>query len=143
MIVVDASFAAKWVLDEPASPAAQAYLGKHAGQLIAPDFIAIEVGGAIVRRANMNQISGRDALFTLEAWNILLGSRIIRQSPTGSERLETAGRLAVELRHPLKDCIYLALAMELRSVLATCDEKFQAKAVALYPDIRLLANLVA
>ena len=140
MIVVDASLAAKWVLDESSSRAAQAYLDSNAGYLIAPDLLAVEVGGAIVRHANMDEISAADALATLEAWNVLVSSGSIHQLPTAPGQLLEAGRLAIELRHPFKDCIYLALAIDLDCPLATSDARLAKKASARLSTVMLLGD---
>ena len=45
------------------------------------------------------------------------------------------------LGHPVRDCVYLALAMEFGGELATCDAKFSAKAQTIYPKVKLLADL--
>jgi predicted nucleic acid-binding protein len=47
------------------------------------------------------------------------------------------------MSHPIKDCIYLALAMEQDRELATCDHRFQKRAVALYPKVKLLRDYQA
>ena len=56
MIVVDASIAAKWYLNEPGSPEAAAFLTADAA-LLAPALIRIEVTGAIVRRYREGKLS--------------------------------------------------------------------------------------
>jgi predicted nucleic acid-binding protein len=52
---------------------------------------------------------------------------------------EAAG-IALRLGHPLADCLYLALAIELDCDLATCDAKFQARASSAYPRVQLLSE---
>jgi predicted nucleic acid-binding protein len=140
VIVVDASLAAKWVVAEPQSAAADRVLDRCGGQLTAPDLIGVEVGGAVVRRANTGELGREDALAALQRWIRLLdGGRPVLQ-PVSSGRLLAAGELAARLRHPLKDCVYLALALELGATLATCDERFAAKSRPLYPDVKLLSD---
>jgi predicted nucleic acid-binding protein len=58
---------------------------------------------------------------------------------TGME-IAKASNLALALGHPLKDCIYLALAMELECELVTCDAKFAAKAASTWDRVRVLGN---
>ena len=50
---------------------------------------------------------------------------MIFHAPQASEPLiPSAFRLALELEHPLYDCIYLALAVETKAKLITADGKF-------------------
>jgi predicted nucleic acid-binding protein len=57
-----------------------------------------------------------------------------------TDRVARAARIALELGHPLADCVYLALAIELDCDLATCDAKFHAKSAVRYPRTRMLAE---
>ncbi|MBV9552234.1 MAG: type II toxin-antitoxin system VapC family toxin [Alphaproteobacteria bacterium] len=54
MIVVDASVALKWVLDEPGSEAAGELRSET---IIAPDFWIIEAANALWRSAKVGQLS--------------------------------------------------------------------------------------
>lgn len=49
----------------------------------------------------------------------------------------------MRLGHPVKDCLYLALAMELRCDVATRDAKFIARARKIYPAVRHLSDYPA
>jgi predicted nucleic acid-binding protein len=138
MIVVDASLAAKWVLWEAGSGEAFDFLSLHQGELAAPELIFIEVAGAIVRRANEDKSLREAALLALEKWTIAWSDHVVQHHRVTQRRIHTAATLAVRLGHPLKDCIYLGLAMELKCPLVTCDVAFTRKALALYPDVRLL-----
>lgn len=140
MIVVDASLAAKWVLWEEDSRRALQFLVKYGDALCAPDIVFVEVGQAVIRRANEDKTIAEDALEALRKWTTRWGGHVLRPHRVTQRRLWEAGRLAVELGHPLKDCIYLRLAMELSCELATCDAKFRRRAVKSYPDIRLLSD---
>ena len=46
--------------------------------------------------------------------------------------------LALDLGHPLKDCIYLALAMKIGCELLTSDLRLAAKGQPLWPKIRVV-----
>ena len=71
-------------------------------------------------------------------WASLLDEQTITlRRPNSSDVLEAAN-LAINIGHPLKDCIYLALAMELGCPLVTCDARFAAKARGVWADIRVL-----
>lgn len=65
MIVLDASLAAKLVIDEADSTVAESWFGTVAGEIVAPELIMIEVAQAIDRRVNMRNLGparGRTAL---------------------------------------------------------------------------------
>jgi predicted nucleic acid-binding protein len=140
MIVVDASLAVKWMLWEADSPAALALLRDPAMDFAAPELIFIEVAGAFVRRGNMDKALKADALRALEQWTIAWSDHVVRNYRMTQRRLFQASSLALRLGTPLKDCVYLALAMELKCELLTCDARFQEKARALYPSIKLLSE---
>lgn len=138
MIVVDASLAAKWLVDEPGFAEARAFLHQFSGALVAPDLIEVEVGGALVRRANLQEIARDSAIQSLQEWSYIVEAGAVRLASRRPERLEAAMRLATSIGHPFKDCIYLALAIELECPLATCDAKFVGKATRLYSEVKLL-----
>lgn len=143
IVVVDASLATKWMLWEADSRDALNFLFDRERQVCGPDLLFVEVAGAIVRRANQNRDIAPDALEALRKWTIAWGAHAVRPHRVTQRRLFEAGKLAVALGHPLKDCIYLALAIELSCDLATCDERFRNKAVRIYPNIRLLRQFVS
>ena len=138
MIVVDASLAAKWMLWEADSRDALRFLIHHGGTICGPDLLFTEVAGAIVKRANMKKGIGADALEALRKWTIAWGEHVVKPHRVTQRRLYEAGKLALTLGHPLKDCIYLGLAIELSCDLATCDERFRDKATEIYPAVKLL-----
>lgn len=138
MIVVDASLAVKWMLWEADSPHALSFLQAPAREIAAPDLIFIEVAGVIVRQGNMNKTIQADALRALQKWTVAWSAHVVKNYRVTQRRLFRASSVALQLGTPLKDCIYLALAMELSCDLATCDARFRDKAIALYPHIRLL-----
>jgi predicted nucleic acid-binding protein len=140
MIVVDASLAAKWIIVEPNSAAALAFLEECTEPLVAPDLIAIEVASAIVRLANMDKALGETMRDANARWASLLDEQIITlRRPTSGDILEAAN-LAMDLGHPLKDCIYLALAMEMGCDLITCDARFAEKAKGVWAKVRVLGG---
>lgn len=143
MIVVDASLAVKWMLWEADSPEAVNFLDSHGDALAAPELIFVEVAGVIVRQGNQNKALHADALRTLEKWMVAWSDHVLKNYRVTQHRLFEASSLALILGHPLKDCLYLALARELGAELATCDKKFRDKALPLYPGIKLLGDYSA
>lgn len=143
MIICDASLAVKLVIREADSGLALAWYGAVSTEVAAPDLIAVEVSQAIVRLVNMRTISRETGRATFRTWRGLFDDGGIILHPTPVARLEAAVDLAIDLGHPVKDCIYLALAMDEGCELATCDAKFAAKARKLYRGVRLLSDYAA
>lgn len=138
MIVVDASVAVKWFLSEPGSAAATLLLDRSEGEVIGPNLLGIEVCATLVRGANVEKSNRIKALGCLAKFNSMVESREVSLHQTNPDRLLRAAKLAVEIGHPLKDCIYLVLAMELGCPLATADARFAAKAREVYDAVRML-----
>ncbi len=140
MIVVDASLAAKWIFWEADSEQALDFWNAHAGDLGAPDLIAVEVAAAAVRRANMEKILADDMKEALAVWARILSGSSLQQFRLTTSRVLNSSRLAIDLGHPLKDCINLVLAMELDSELVTCDARFAKKAKDVWDRVRVLGE---
>lgn len=136
MIVVDASVAVKWFLPEPGSSAARDLLFS-ADKLIAPALIRVEVAAAITRKVRLAEISAAEAEAACALWMDALSKGVITLSPDG-EDLMAAVALALRLRHPLQDCLYLAAAQRREGFVITADPKFAERAMQLSMDVRLL-----
>lgn len=141
MIVIDAGVAAKWLLPESGSEEAIALQeGPH--ELIAPDLIRMEVSGAITRcvRAEKDPIPAKDAIVRYQKWLRLLDQATISLIPE-SDILTQAVELSIKIKHPLPDCLYLAVAMQLDADLITADRPFFKRASRHYPRISLLPGI--
>ena len=132
--VIDASVALKWVLDEPGRAAADALLDD---ELIAPDLWLVEAANALWKRASQGDIS------VLEAGAMLAE---LRNAPVAVSSVEVdlsaALDLAMELKHPVYDCLYLAAAIREDSHVVTADRRFYAVAQAA-PDLADRVRLLA
>ncbi|MDK2767730.1 type II toxin-antitoxin system VapC family toxin [Sphingomonas sp.] len=140
MIVVDASVAVKWLFDEADSGDARELLNRH-DQLQAPDLMLSEVGGAIVRRVNERVITREDGDEIAAAWTGLWASSVLGTHPLDGLMAGRAMSFAMLLGHPLPDCIYLALAMELDCPLITADRKFALRASTIHNRILILGDV--
>jgi predicted nucleic acid-binding protein len=114
MLVIDASVAIKWVIQEPGTAEALE-LRRH--QLLAPDLLIPECANVLwkkVRRGELTETEALSAGRLLEQANVdLLLTRNL---------LERATKLAITLNHPAYDCIYLAFAETFGLPLVTADE---------------------
>jgi predicted nucleic acid-binding protein len=121
-IVVDASIAFLWFANESDRSGADELL-ESGSTLLAPDLMAVEATNAWwkkLRRHEMERADVEEAVTNLLA----LG---IAWTPS-SMLLPAAARLAVELGHPVYDCVYLALAVSQAAPLATADKRLQLAA---------------
>jgi predicted nucleic acid-binding protein len=140
MIVVDASLGVKWFLDEAGSDTALDILLDYRKRIVAPALFGIEVSAALVREIN----SGNDER-TRGGWELarlfaLFESGAVTLRETDIDTLSSAVSIAIDLSHPLKDCIYLALAMTLDCELFTADMRFAAKAETVWSKVRGIGN---
>jgi predicted nucleic acid-binding protein len=136
MIAVDASVAAKGLLPEPGQAEADALLRGTSG-LLAPALIRLEVAAAITRRGRTAAMPDEEVRERYRNWIALLQDRAVVLLPD-EELLDQAADLAILLKHPLQDCLYLAAAQRHKVPLITADPKFQQRAVTLFPDVTLL-----
>jgi predicted nucleic acid-binding protein len=134
-IVIDASVAIKWVLDEPGTDAALALRDE---QLIAPELWLAEAANALWRHMRLGEITATEAHARMEE---------LANAPVASlaiaPHVARALQLATELLHPVYDCLHLTLAERYDTCVVTDDRRFTA-AVAERPDLtgrmRLLAG---
>ena len=138
MIAIDASLAVKWYRAEDYSLEATALFEANAGNFVAPDLFAIEVVSALVRNANAVKAARGAMEQAVAAFTAELARGSIKLTRLTAKSLADAAKLALHLGHPLKDCIYLALAMELGCDLVTCDARFAAKAKGVWAGVRVL-----
>jgi predicted nucleic acid-binding protein len=117
-IVIDASVALKWVLDEPGRDAADALLEE---ELIAPALWLVEAANALWRRSQRGEISAEEAKERLtELYNAPVATTTIEDD------LLAAADLASGLSHPVYDCLYLAMAIRENTYVVTADVRFHA-----------------
>jgi len=138
VIVVDASIACKWLFLEADSDRAITLLERHAGRLIAPDLLLSEVTGAVVRQHNTGLSSAEDSDAKLREWSAILETTAMTLVRTSDALMQQAAMIAMELKHPLSDCVYLALADAHDWELATSDAKFAARSKRLSARVLLL-----
>ena len=119
-LVIDASIAIKWVVEEGGTDLALAL--RQQARLIAPDLLVPECANILWKKVQRKELTKDEALLAAR----LLQSAEIELVPTRA-LLEAAARLAIELDHPAYDCIYLALAVENECRFVTADERLVNK----------------
>lgn len=135
-LVIDASVAIKWLLPEADTDKARSLLesarvGRHS--LLAPDLLRVEVASSLWKRAyrgvfSAEEIEGHYERFVLVSPALVGIARLTRP----------ALRLALKHRHPIYDCLYVALALEAACPLVTADEKLFRSFSPAFPQVRLL-----
>jgi len=137
-LVLDASVAVKWLVNEPGSEKAQALLelcrlGKY--DPIAPELLLVEVGSVLSKRVRQGSMRASQAEFQFARFN--------RIRPVLKPLLDLAGqafKLALVHQHSIYDCLYVALALEAQCELVTADEKLFRTFSPSYPNIKLLRS---
>lgn len=123
---MDASVALKWVVAEEGSEEASALAGES---LSAPSLLLAECANALWVKARRRELTSEEVLERLA---------LLRRAPVHlvpvEELADDATRLALELNHPVYDCLYLALALRQECNLITADDQF-VRAVAGNEDL--------
>jgi|SRR5712692_6644633 len=120
-MVVAASVAVKWIVPEVLSDQAESLRGR-ADRLLAPDLLLPEAANALWKKLIRQEITTREAA---QAMNLLMASGLDLR-PSGP-LLGRALGLARRLRHPVYDCIYVALAQAEGATLITADQRLLAR----------------
>jgi predicted nucleic acid-binding protein len=119
-LVIDASIAIKWVVEEDRTQEALALRQKAA--LIAPELLVAECANILWKKVRRRELYKPEALI---AARLLQGAEI-ELLPMRS-LFEAATRMSIEIDHPAYDCLYLTLAVERECSFVTADEHFLRK----------------
>jgi predicted nucleic acid-binding protein len=115
-LIIDASVAVKWFLQETESAKARNLIGRDA--FIAPDFILLETHHAVWKswRRDETTFAAVDAVAeTLRS--------VFEHIEPSTSLLPAAARMSLTLSHAIYDCLYIALAQREHATLITADEK--------------------
>lgn len=116
--IVDASVVIKWYIPEILSTHAESILSLEQ-DLIAPDFLLIEVSNVLWKKVRRDEIKQKDAHYILDH----LRSGFLDFIPI-DYLVKRAFDIGVALSHPVYDCLYLSLAEKEKGKVITADEKF-------------------
>ena len=136
-LVVDASVALKWVLNEPDSAVAEELL-RTEPDLLVPDFWLGEATNVLwlqVRRKLLTQEEAREGLALLRT--------LLPPTPTADMNLhEVALEIGMEVNHSTYDTLYLAFAVAMgANGLVVADEPF-VRDIRTHPDPALAAMVI-
>ncbi|MBA2306384.1 MAG: type II toxin-antitoxin system VapC family toxin [Acidobacteria bacterium] len=121
VVVLDASVAVRWIIDEEGSDEAAELLERDVAW-IAPRLLLTEVASALRRKVADGAVAPAVAGQSLDALLQAAADGVIRLMD--DERvIGQALLLAVSLGHKVPDCVYLALAEREGSAIATADDR--------------------
>jgi predicted nucleic acid-binding protein len=139
---IDASIAAKWVLEEPDSGLADSFLEdalRNKMRLAAPPHLLAEVTSAIYKRLRGGEISQEEALEGVDA---IAAVSFDFPNPRGLYTKAVDLALEFNSKYPY-DAMYLALGELLDCEVWTSDREFFDDAHVRYPRLRLLSEFTA
>jgi predicted nucleic acid-binding protein len=113
-LVIDAGIALKWVVWEAGTEAALAL--RLEARLIAPEILLADCASLLCKKAARGELVRDEALLAAR----LLQAAGVELVPT-RPLLEAAMLIALDLQHPVHDCIYIALAAARNCRLVTAD----------------------
>ncbi len=122
VLVIDASVAVKWFLEEEGSEAAR----EIEGPLAAPSLLMTECSNVFWKKVLKQELTESEAIDNLR----LLEEAPVLILPESADLNVAALELAVALSHPVYDCLYLALAMSMNAAVVTADARFLRAASA-------------
>jgi predicted nucleic acid-binding protein len=134
-LVIDASIAIKWVVQEAGTPEALAL--RKGARLIAPDLLTAECANILWKKTQRGELAADEADLAAQ----LLERADIELMPMRG-LIAAATRLAITLSHPAYDCFYLTLALVQHAQFVTADSRLVQK-IALHPDRTLSASVVS
>ncbi len=129
-LVIDASVAMKWVIEEHGTREAMS-LRRH--RLFAPELLVAECASVLWKKTRRRELTPDEARLAAR----LLAARRCRTGADAS-LARAATELAIAMDHPAYDCAYLALAESLSCDLVTADRKLSAKPVPIGYKSRVL-----
>lgn len=117
MIIVDASVAMKWFVEEELHAEA-GRLKQVFTHLAAPDFMLIELASIAWKKVRRGELSAAAAMAI---------AADLQRSPlpflATAALIDDALAVALEIDHPIYDCLYLVTARQLDGICLTADQR--------------------
>ena len=115
-MIVDASIAVKWFLDEDRFVEARSLLGSDS--LNAPQLIRIEVTHVLWRAVKRGRLESGAFSSAMQVMD-----KVFEGAASTDALIARSIALTTHLNHPVYDCLYIALAEREAAVLVTADER--------------------
>ena len=137
--VIDASVAAKWFLREDLRSEARRLLDGSV-QLSAPDWIMLEIAHVAFKKWRDHEMEEEQARSMVQA----LPYYFARLHPA-ARLTDRALAIALALKHPVYDCLYLACAEMTESIVVTADKQLceSVRDTGFAPFVRHLQEIVS
>jgi predicted nucleic acid-binding protein len=119
-LVIDASIAMKWVVEEEGTAEALTLL--QGAKLAAPELLVPECANILWKKVQRHELANQEAFLAAR-----LLERVDIELLPMRPLLESTTRIAVALDHPAYDCLYLALAITNEWRFVTADDRFVRK----------------
>jgi len=135
-LVVDASVALKWLIDEPGSDQANELLDAHLDQsmtLAAPGHLLAEVGNGLRKLVARGSMDGPDAASALEDL-VDLDIDLLDSTPVWPRTLEAA----LQWQVTTYDAVYVLTALDRGTDLVTADARLHTSCSPLGLPVRLI-----
>lgn len=135
MIILDATVVVKLLVEEPGGVATLARIESE-NERVAPAWLRLEVSNALIKKVRRDELAPELVPMLLRSVDAIV-TEMIDPLPL----LDRAMHLALQARHAVYDCLYLALAVERESVLITHDGKLMqaAQRLGLEEHLELLS----
>ena len=133
-LTADASVVIKWFVKEQGFEEARGLLA-HRIHLHAPDILLAEFANTIWKKFRRREIADPRPYFD-ELAN-LPGIVTLHR---GDDLIDRAAHIAVEIDHPVYDCLYAACAETTASALITADRPFAKKLAGRIPEVWCLGD---
>jgi len=135
-LVIDASVAIKWFVKENLHDEARRLLDGQ-DDLHAPDLLVAELANVAWKKTARREIDARQARDIALAY--LDG---VPRLWSSADLVDRALQIALELGHPIYDCLYIACAEAVSGVLVTADGRLRAAvdATRFEPLVRYLGS---
>ncbi len=118
-MIVDASVVVKWFTTEPLHEEARKLL-EIDEPLVAPDILVTEFANALWLKTIREEIDRSAAAQAVSA----VSGRGIPSLVASAPYVGRAYELATNLKHPVYDCVYLAVAESMDTTFLTADRRF-------------------
>lgn len=137
LVVLDASIIAKWFIPEENSVLVSNFIPEGAYEL-APSIVEFELLSALCKNVGRGNLTKEMMSKAVDIWEELIRDDWLWLVPT-HKYINEAIDLSCNLKHPLYDCCYIAVAIKENCPLITADKKLYERGKTVYDNIILVS----